>query len=213
MHFIERWIFTLTLAFIIIGYLSGSVLYARIFARLFRKKDIIENSKDHNPGTANAFKYGGFLCGVLTLIFDLAKGFLPVFLYILFRDPTAEPAYGLTLVLAAPVIGHTFPIFFKFKGGKGIAATFGCLLGLLPDWYPVVVLAVFFVLFSTIIRISPHYHRTLVTYGVSLIIMPRIVSASAVWLGFILISAAVFVRMLLSSEEKEKMRFNLLWMR
>lgn len=49
--------------FILMGYLSGSILYARVFAAIFGKKGIIENSKDKNPGTANAFMYGGFACG------------------------------------------------------------------------------------------------------------------------------------------------------
>ena len=49
-----------TIGFISLGYLSGSILYARIFARLFKKDNMIENSKDKNPGTANAFMYGGF---------------------------------------------------------------------------------------------------------------------------------------------------------
>ena len=70
--------------YVLYGYLSGSVLYARVFAKIFKKENMIENSKDKNPGTANAFMHGGFLCGVLTLVFDLLKGFLPVFLYIIF---------------------------------------------------------------------------------------------------------------------------------
>ena len=69
-----------TILFILFGYLSGSVLYARIFARMFGKKDMLENSRDKNPGTANAFMYGGFSCGFLTLLFDLLMGFVPVFL-------------------------------------------------------------------------------------------------------------------------------------
>ena len=61
--------------FILLGYLSGSVLYARVFARLFGKEEMIENSRDRNPGTANAFMYGGFWCGLLTLICDIhARG-------------------------------------------------------------------------------------------------------------------------------------------
>ena len=47
--------------FAVLGYLSGSVLYARVFARLFRKENMLEQSRDQNPGTANAFLYGGFL--------------------------------------------------------------------------------------------------------------------------------------------------------
>ena len=55
-----------TLCYVIIGYLSGSILYARVFEKLFHKENMIEGSKDRNPGTANAFMRGGFWCGVLT---------------------------------------------------------------------------------------------------------------------------------------------------
>ena len=54
------------LMYVIAGYLSGSVLYARVFLQLFGKADEYRQSKDENPGTANAFAYGGFACGVLT---------------------------------------------------------------------------------------------------------------------------------------------------
>ena len=69
-----------SLKFIVMGYLCGSVLFARICAKLFNKPEILLESKDKNPGAANAFQYGGFLCGILTLGGDLAKGFLPIFL-------------------------------------------------------------------------------------------------------------------------------------
>ena len=67
--------------YIIAGYLAGSILFASVFGQLFCHKDITEESKDYNPGTANAFMYGGVLCGVLTLCCDLLKGFLPVYAY------------------------------------------------------------------------------------------------------------------------------------
>ena len=70
-----------TLCYVIIGYLSGSILYARVFEKLFHKENMIEGSKDRNPGTANAFMRGGFWCGVLTLCCDMGKGFIPVFFY------------------------------------------------------------------------------------------------------------------------------------
>ena len=69
------------LFFILSGYLMGSILFAGIAAKLFRK-DIISDSPDKNLGTANAYRYGGFLCGAFTLLCELAKGFLPVFLYL-----------------------------------------------------------------------------------------------------------------------------------
>ena len=64
-----------TVLFICMGYLSGSVLYALVFAKIFHKGDILEQSSDHNPGTANAFMYGGFWCGLFTLLLMCSKDF------------------------------------------------------------------------------------------------------------------------------------------
>lgn len=123
-----------TVMFVILGYLSGSVLYARVFSHVFRKEGMLEQSRDGNPGTANAFLYGGFWCGFLTLLGDLLKGFLPVFLFWHADMPEGPHLFWNGLVIAAPVIGHAFPLFYGGRGGKGIAVTFGCLLGLLPLW-------------------------------------------------------------------------------
>ena len=68
-----------SLCFTVFGYLSGSILFARVYAGLFGK-DLITDSKDGNPGTSNAFIYGGMACGILTLLGDLIKGVLPVLL-------------------------------------------------------------------------------------------------------------------------------------
>mgnify|MGYP002800101884 FL=1 len=146
-----------TILYALVGYLSGSVLYAQIFARLFHKPDLIERSNDHNPGTANAFQYGGFWCGVLTLVCDLLKGFIPVFAFL--AGPRPDPI-ACALVLAAPVIGHAFPVFYRFQGGKGIAVTFGCLAGLYPVLQPLLASAFCFLFFSLIVKISPHFYRT-----------------------------------------------------
>ena len=67
--------------------------------------------------------------------------------------------------------------------------------------------------FSVILQISPHYHRTIASYIGALIAMIWRVDLAAVWIGFILITAAVLVRMLTSPKEEEKMRVRFLWMR
>lgn len=204
-------VFASTLCFIILGYLSGSLLFAKIFAALFGKHNIYENSPDKNPGTANAFTYGGFFVGALTLIFDLAKGFLPVFLYISYCKYSKPFSFALSLVMAAPVIGHIFPAFFRFRGGKGIAVTFGCLLGLLPIWKPLAIFAVTFVFFSVVLIITPHFYRTLASYLVALVFMIFFVQSYEVIFGFAFITVAVFIRMLSSKEDKKDMKVNLFW--
>ena len=100
----------------LIGYLSGSVLYAEVFCGIFGRKNAIEQSRDANPGTANAFLYGGFWCGICTLIFDMAKGFVPVYAYVHMTQMNLAESNGLALVLAAPVAGHIFPVWHHFKG-------------------------------------------------------------------------------------------------
>ena len=194
----------------LVGYLSGSVLYAQLLVRLFTGQNLVEISDDRNPGTANAFRYGGFLCGVLTLICDLLKGFVPVHLFL--AGPPREPG-AFALIMAAPVIGHAFSVFHHFHGGKGIAVTFGCLLGLLPLWQPFAILAAFFILFSVVLKISPNYYRTLATYICSLASIPFVVKQPEIGVGFWLISFAVLWRMLTSKEKKEQMEVKPLWKR
>lgn len=198
--------------FILLGYLSGSVLYARVFARLFGKEEMIENSRDRNPGTANAFMYGGFWCGLLTLICDIGKAFIPVFLFMRAVEQLRPGVIATSLVLAAPVVGHVFPVFYRLKGGKGIAATFGSLLGLSPALKPAAILAVFFIFFSVVLRVSPHFYRTLTAYLCALFCMAFSIDRRSVILGFAIITVAVCIRMFASPEEKEKIKVKLLWM-
>lgn len=200
------------LLFALAGYLSGSILYARVFSGILRRGDVTAQSRDGNPGTANAFLYGGFWCGTLTLICELLKGFIPVFLFT-HQTPPVPMADPLTsLVIAAPVIGHVFPLFFRFRGGKGIAVTFGCLLGLWPWLGAFRIFATAFLLFSTVLRICPHYYRTIVTY---------VCTAAAICLssacpnpgGFLIITAVVVGKLLTSKEKREKCQVKPLWMR
>lgn len=197
--------------YILFGYLMGSVLFARVSARLFHRPEIIEKSDDGNPGTANAFKYGGFGCGLLTLLGDIAKGFIPVFL---FQHFAAEQTGTIAkaLVLAAPVLGHAYPLFFGFQGGKGIAVTFGCLLGLLPDYLPLAGLAFFFIFLSVVVKISPNFYRTYITYFLTLIYMIIVVGFGGTTLGFCLITGIVALRLHASKEVREKMKVKVLWM-
>ncbi|MCD8118041.1 MAG: glycerol-3-phosphate acyltransferase [Lachnospiraceae bacterium] len=189
------------LYYILFGYLSGSVLYAPFFGRVIAHKDIAEGSRDQNPGTANAFLQGGTLCGFCTLFFELAKGFLPVFLFL-----KAYPAPGLwvALVMAAPVVGHILPLFHRFQGGKAVAVSFGALLGLYPYLTPVMTLASLFILFSVVIVISPNYHRTFVTYMALAVVSVITVRNSFIRFGVQLICGCILVKLLTSEERREK---------
>ncbi len=169
-------------------------------------------AEDHNPGTFNAFRYGGFADGLFSLLGDLAKGFVPVYLYLASTDQLLIP--GFALVMAAPVIGHAFPVFYSFKGGKGIAATFGVLLavwfGHVSAW-PVWTLAVLFLLFKLIISISPDYYLTAFVFAFLAICVWFEPVNSIVDCGILLISLTVFARLLLSGEKRTRLEVHFLW--
>lgn len=149
------------LLFIVGGYLSGSVLYSYLLPKYLKKTDITQVSDDGNPGTANVFKCVGIPMGILVLCLELLKGFLPVHLAL---RTVAFSRNAFALILAAPVLGHAYPFWNLKKGGKSIAVSFGALLGLIPVWTPVLVLAAFYLSFSLIIIIQPHFFRSVITY-------------------------------------------------
>lgn len=117
---------------VICAYLLGSISFAVIFAKAFLKKDVRDLGSG-NAGTTNVMRNAGFLPGALTFIFDALKGFVAsfagvqVFKYI-FENTGASwsvPIYGAYICGVACMLGHVFPIFFKFKGGKGVATSVG----------------------------------------------------------------------------------------
>jgi glycerol-3-phosphate acyltransferase PlsY len=118
-----------TIIFIIAAYLLGSVSFAVITSKLFGLADP-RTYGSGNPGATNVLRSGKKAAAALTLLGDAAKGWLAVFLAIHF--PPSDVSYT---VLAAAVslavfIGHLFPVFLRFKGGKGVATALGVLLAL-----------------------------------------------------------------------------------
>ncbi len=203
--------FLLYMIFILAGYFLGSLLFGPFFGKKIAKKDMLSDRRDQNPGTANAFLQGGFLCGVLTLVCDVGKGFLPTFLCLRLIAPEYHSEAGLTLVLLAPVLGHVFPVYHHFRGGKGIATTFGVLLGFAPDLAPALVLAFFFLLFSLVIRITPHFYRTAATYISAAAVLFIWGSRLSIRLGFLLIAIVVCLRLHISEEDREDVKVRFLW--
>ena len=139
------------------------------------------------------------------------KGAVPVHFFMRWLAETALPWIWAAVILAAPVIGHAFPVFYQFKGGKAIAVTFGCLLGLLPLWQPFMILAVFFIVFSVAVRVTPHFYRTIAAYLCACIYLLFYCPQPAVVMGFLIMACVVCLRLYMSQEEKERMRIQL-WM-
>lgn len=108
------------------GYLLGNVSFAKVISRL--KHDDITKHGSGNPGTMNMLRTFGVKLGLLTLLLDAVKGAIPSLLgfFMFGAADDGELAYiGLYAGGMSAVVGHCFPIFSKFKGGKGVATTLG----------------------------------------------------------------------------------------
>lgn len=179
------------LIFTLLGYMSGSILYAYWIPKLCCHIDICELSPDHNPGTANAFTYGGFYAGTAALLLELGKGFLPVFMAGRFVPVNS---LGFVPILVAPVLGHAFPLMNRKKGGKAIATSFGVLLGLYPLAAPVLFLAASYLVFSLVVVIDPHLFRSIITFGATALLNFLFTPIVTVSIAFLLIAGIVIYK-------------------
>jgi glycerol-3-phosphate acyltransferase PlsY len=149
-------------ALVLLGYLCGSFLASYYLPLWLCHTDVTRRAEDHNPGAANAFCTAGVPMGILCLACDIFKGALPVSLAV---KVLGIDSPWLALILAAPVIGHAFPFYRHGRGGKGIAVSFGVLIGLWPVWMPLWSLVFFYLLFTLILVVSPHAARSILTFG------------------------------------------------
>jgi glycerol-3-phosphate acyltransferase PlsY len=111
-----------------IGYLVGSVSSAIIVCQLMKLPDP-RTEGSHNPGATNVMRIGGKKAAAITLAGDAIKGLLPV----LVAKMLGVESLILASVVFAAFLGHLYPIFFGFKGGKGVATSFGVSLGV--SWF------------------------------------------------------------------------------
>ena len=116
------------LALVLAAYLLGSIPFGLLFARLFGGGDV-RRSGSGNIGAANVARVAGALPGIFTLVLDAAKGAFAVWLAGHF---TANSAKAMMLAGLAALLGHCFPVWLHFKGGKGVATTFGVFAALCP---------------------------------------------------------------------------------
>ena len=110
------------------SYLAGTVPFGTIIARKVAGLDITQKGSG-NIGATNVARELGLKWGLLTLMLDLLKGFLPVLVFTLFMP---DHAIGHAMVGLSALLGHQFSIFKRFKGGKGVATALGIYLALAP---------------------------------------------------------------------------------
>ncbi|GEL76278.1 glycerol-3-phosphate 1-O-acyltransferase PlsY [Tenuibacillus multivorans] len=123
--------------FAIIAYLLGSIPSALIIGKLFYRIDIREHGSGNLGGT-NTFRVLGVKAGLMVTIMDILKGTAAIVIVRLLA-PSLEPL----IVGAFAVLGHTYPLFAKFRGGKAVATSGGVLLGVSPLLFAILILSFF----------------------------------------------------------------------
>lgn len=120
-----------TLIAVLAAYLIGSLSFAVIVSRLMGLNDP-RTYGSKNPGATNVLRSGSKAAAVVTLLLDAAKGWLPVYAAQQWGAPYGLEAGAVALVGLAAFLGHVFPVFFRFQGGKGVATAVGVVLATNP---------------------------------------------------------------------------------
>ena len=125
---------------LVIAYLIGAIPFGYLLVRLTTGKDV-RSSGSGNIGATNVLRTTGRAAGVATLLLDVAKGFVAVFIAAKLTD---EDPWWMSLAALAVMAGHAFPVFLKFHGGKAVASFIGAFLYLTP--LPLAAVLVLFVI-------------------------------------------------------------------
>ena len=118
-----------SLAFVTVAYLLGSISFAVVTSRLFGLPDP-HSYGSRNPGATNVLRTGNKKAAILTLVGDGAKGWLAVFLAQSFGPALGAAQWTVPAVAIAVFLGHLFPVFHRFAGGKGVATAAGIVFAL-----------------------------------------------------------------------------------
>jgi glycerol-3-phosphate acyltransferase PlsY len=118
-----------TAIFTLVAYLIGSISFAVVMSHAFGLSDP-RTYGSKNPGATNVLRSGNKKAAIATLIGDAAKGWFAVWLAERLADQYGVGNLGIALVALAVFLGHLYPVFFRFVGGKGVATALGVLIGL-----------------------------------------------------------------------------------
>jgi glycerol-3-phosphate acyltransferase PlsY len=129
-----------------IAYLLGSIPFGLVLVRIVKGEDV-RRLGSGNIGATNVARSGGAKLGIATLILDALKGYVAVALAfaISYRNPEIDVRLVAAVAALCTILGHVFPVWLRFRGGKGVATGVGAFIALAPRAV-LVVLAVFFVI-------------------------------------------------------------------
>ncbi|MDX8383073.1 MAG: glycerol-3-phosphate 1-O-acyltransferase PlsY [Ghiorsea sp.] len=149
-------------------YFLGAIPFGLLFAKWMTGKDPREHGSG-NIGATNALRTGGKKVGICTLLADILKGVLPVALALKLGFSALEVGF----IALTAFLGHIFPVYLKFKGGKGVATMFGVLIPWLP-WVAVLSFVIWFVAF----KMTRYVSLASVLSGLALPLLAWLLSAS-----------------------------------
>ena len=130
-----------------LAYFIGSLSTAIITCKIMGIEDP-RKTGSHNPGATNVLRHGGKKAAIITLLGDMLKGLIPVLIAIQLQ---IEPA-GIALVGLFALLGHIFPVYYGFKGGKGVATYYGVILGI--NWLVGLIALTIWLSVAVIVKIS-----------------------------------------------------------
>lgn len=193
-----------TLTVLFISYILGSIPSAIWVGKLTKGVDVREHGSG-NAGTTNTFRVLGVPFGITVFIMDFMKGFVPSFwlsaiAFDLFSGPLAPPNWEVEAFLriacgVTAVVGHMFPVFAKFKGGKGAATACGMLFGIEP-----ISIAISFIVFGLTILVSRYVSLASIIatalYPITLLVMRYVldiyVDGSIIIFGALIASGIIY---------------------
>ena len=173
----------------VVAYLIGSIAFAVIVSRAFGLPDP-RSYGSHNPGATNVLRTGKKVAAFLTLLGDGAKGWLAVMVAGRFAEAEVQEL-AIAASAVAVMIGHMYPVFFRFQGGKGVATALGALLGLnvylaagaAATWFIIAMffrisslaalIAALFAPFFTLILYNPHHPYFIAVIAMSALLIWR----------------------------------------
>jgi len=144
------------------GFLSGAVMYAYLLPKLLRGVDVREHGEDGNPGSMGAIAAVGLPFGLFCLALEVLKAAVPVFIAAQVLDVSG---WYLLPVVLAPVLGHAYTPFLKFRGGKAIAAAYGALLGMVGISWMLLFFIGALLFFQFLIVLHPHSAVTIIGFA------------------------------------------------
>ena len=173
---------------VLAAYLVGSLSFAVIVSRLMGLADP-RSYGSKNPGATNVLRSGNKAAAVLTLVLDALKGYVPVLLALLWRDRLGLSELAVAMVGLAAFLGHLWPVFFRFEGGKGVATAAGVLLALNPhlgaatlaSWLIVAVFMRYSSLASLVAAVFAPFYQLLIWGGGDLMVAILPMSLLLIW--------------------------------